>query len=125
MEVLVSVLVITLVASIAMPAIGETVRAVRLSSATSGLAADLGRARLEALKRNSVVEFTLTSSTEYSVEFVGVTTLENGVVFQEGPEVVQFAPFGPTLTGPAEFVLTLGGETRTVSLTASGLPVFN
>ena len=75
------------------------------------------------MKRNQVVDVTLTSETEYEIEFVGVRKLENGAAFLEGPDLVQFAPFGPMLTGPAEFVLGLGGDTRTVSLAASGLPV--
>ena len=76
------------------------------------------------MKRNRVVDVTMISQTQYDIEFVGVRRLENGVAFQAGPALVQFAPFGPMLTGPAQFVLELGGDTRTVSLTASGLPVF-
>ncbi len=117
-------LVITLVlAGLALPSIGNTIRSVRLEATSSTLAGDLSRARIEALKRNQVVDVTLTSATEYEIEFVGVRTLENGAVFLEGPELIQFAPFGPMLTGPAEFVLGLGDDTRTVSLAASGLPV--
>jgi hypothetical protein len=106
-----------------MPPIGNTIRSVRLGATSSTLAGDLARARIEALKRNQVVDVTLTSATEYEIEFVGVRTLENGATFLEGPALIQFAPFGPMLTGPAEFVVGLGGDTRTVSLSASGLPV--
>lgn len=121
---LIIVLAVTLVlASIALPPIGNTVRSVRLEATATTLAGDLARARIEALKRNQVVDVTLTSETEYEIEYVGVRTLENGAAFLEGPDLIQFAPFGPMLTGPAEFVLGLGGETRTVSLAASGLPV--
>ncbi len=118
------VLAVTLVlATIALPPIGNTVRSVRLDATASTLAGDLARARIEALKRNQVVDVTLTSETEYEIEFVGVRELENGATFLAGPVLIQFAPFGPMLTGPAEFVLGLGGDTRTVSLAASGLPV--
>ncbi len=117
-------LAITMVlAHIALPPIGNTIRSVRLEATSSSLAGDLARARIEALKRNQVVDVTLTSATEYEIEFVGTRTLENGAAFLEGPALIQFAPFGPMLTGPAEFVVGLGGDTRTVSLSASGLPV--
>ncbi len=124
MEIMMGMAIILVIVSIAMPPIARTIRSVRLESTTSGLAADLGRARIEAMKRNRVVDVTMTSPTEYEIEFVGVRRLENGVAFQSGPALVQFLPFGSTLTGPAQFVLALGGETRTVSLTAAGLPVF-
>ena len=121
---LIIVLAVTLVlASIALPPIGNTIRSVRLDATTSTLAGDLARARIEALKRNQVVDVTLTSETEYEIEFVGVRELENGATFLEGPALIQFAPFGPMLTGPAEFVLGLGNDTRTASLAASGLPI--
>ncbi len=125
MELIMAITIALVLISIALPAIGETVRSVRLEASRSGLAADLGRARIEAMKRNRAVDVVLTSDTQYQIDFVGVRRLENGVVFVEGPALVRFAPFGPTLTGPATFVLELGGETRTVSLTASGLPVFD
>ncbi len=120
------VLAITLVlAHLALPPIGDTIRSVRLEATSSTLAGDLARARIEALKRNQVVDVTLTSATEYEIEFVGVMELENGAVFLEAPSLVQFAPFGPMLTGPAQFVLGFGSDTSSVSLTASGLSVLD
>ncbi len=112
-------------ATIALPPMGSTIRSVRLQATTSDLAGDLARARIEALKRNRVVDVTLISETEYEIEFVGVMKLENGAVFVDAPTLVQFAAFGPMLTGPEQFVIGLGGATRTVSLTASGLPVLD
>ena len=123
MGMIVVVAIILVLLSIAMPPIGNTIQSVRLEASTSGLAGDLARARIEALKRNRVVDVTFTSETEYEIEFVGARKLENGATFLEGPDLVQFAPFGPMLTGPAQFVLGLGDDTRTVSLAASGLPV--
>ncbi len=122
-DVIITLAITLVLASIALPPIGNTIRSVRLEATTSTLAGDLARARIEALKRNQVVDVTLNSATEYEIEFVGVRTLENGATFLEGPELIQFAPFGPMLTGPAQFVLGLGGDTSTVSLAASGLPV--
>ncbi len=122
-DVIITLAITMVLAHIALPPIGNTIRSVRLGATSSTLAGDLARARIEALKRNQVVDVTLTSATEYEIEFVGVRTLENGATFLEGPELIQFAPFGPMLTGPAEFVVGLGNDTRTVSLSASGLPV--
>lgn len=119
-------LTITLVlASIALPPMGSTIRSVRRQATTSELAGDLARARIEAMKRNRVVDVTIISETEYEIEFVGVRELENGAVFLEAPSLVQFAPFGPMLTGPAQFVLGFGSDTSSVSLTASGLSVLD
>ena len=111
--------------SIALPSLGSTIGSVRRQATTTELAADLARARIEAMKRNRVVDVTLISETEYEIEFVGVMELENGAVFLEAPSLVQFAPFGPMLTGPAQFVLGFGSDTSTVALTASGLAVFD
>ena len=123
---LIIALVITLVlAGIALPPMGSTIRSVRLRSSASDLAGDLARARIEAIKRNRVVDFTVTSETQYEIEFVGVMTLENGAVFVDAPSLVQFAAFGPLLTGPDEFTIGLGSDTRTVSLTVSGFAVLD
>ena len=124
MEVVIGMAILLVLVNFAMPPIARTIRSVRLETTRSSLAADLGRARIEAMKRNQVVDVTIISRTEYDIDFVGVRRLENGVAFEAGPTLVQFAPFGSTLTGPAQFVLVLGGETKTVSFTASGLPVF-
>ncbi len=115
--------IMAVLVSIAVPPIGNTIRSVRLQSSTSDLAGDLAMARIEALKRNRVVIVTLTSETEYEIEFVGTRKLGNGAAFIEGPDTIQFAPFGPMLTGPAQFVVGLGNDTRTLSLAASGLLV--
>ena len=123
---LIVALVITLVlAGIALPPMGSTIRSVRLRSSTAALAGDLSRARIEAIKRNRVVDFTVTSETQYEIEFVGERTLENGAVFVQAPTLVQFAAFGPLLTGPDEFTIGLGSDTRTVLLTVSGFAVLN
>ena len=123
MGMIVVVAIILVLLSIALPPIGNTIQSVRLEASTSGLAGDLARARIEALKRNRVVDVTFTSETEYEIEFVGARKLENGATLLEGPTLVQFAPFGPMLTGPAQFVVGLGNDARTVSLAASGFPV--
>ncbi len=123
MEVMIVIAIILVLVTIALPPMGNTIRSVRLNAATSDLAGDLARARIEAMKRNRVVDVTFTGEGEYEIEFVGVRKLEHGAAFLVGPGLVQFAPFGPMLTGPAQFVLGLGDDTRTVSLAASGLPV--
>ena len=123
--IIIALSIILVLANIALPPMGSTIRSVRLQATTSDLAGDLARARIEAMKRNRVVDVTLISETEYEIEFVGVIKLENGAVFLDAPSLVQFAPFGPLLTGPELFVIGLGSATRTVSLTASGLPVLD
>ena len=121
----ISLFIILVLANIALPPIGKTIRSVRLQATTTDLAGDLARARIEAIKRNRVVDFTVTSETQYEIEYVGVMTLENGAYFVNAPTLVQFAAFGPLLTGPDEFTVGLGSDTRTVSLTASGFPFQN
>ena len=121
MGLMITTAIIAVLVSIAVPPIGNTIRSVRLQSSTSDLAGDLAMARIEALKRNRVVVVTFTSATEYEIEFVGTRRLENGAAFLEGPDTIRFAPFGPMLTGPAQFVVGLGNDTRTLSLSASGL----
>ncbi len=61
MGMIVAIAIILVLLSIALPPIGNTIRSVRLEATTSDLAGDLARARIEAMKRNRVVDFTFTS----------------------------------------------------------------
>ena len=62
--------IILVLATIALPPMGNTIRSVRLQATTSDLAGDLARARIEALKRNRVVDFTVTSAGAFSARSV-------------------------------------------------------
>ena len=51
-ELMVGLAIVMVMVSLALPPIADTIRSVRLESTASSLAADLGRARIEAMKRN-------------------------------------------------------------------------
>lgn len=98
-------------------------RAARLDSAAQQVAGDLFLARSEAVKRNEVVWLARTGLKTYEVEHRGERNLPDGVNFVDGStDTVKFAPFGPSLTGPANFRVQYRGSERIVEVTASGHP---
>jgi len=120
-EMLLVVTIVGLVSAIALPRMSMIRQRMQLDTAVQQLVGDLRRAKIEALKRNTKVSLWRSGGTTYTLEYVGARSLQGGVTF-DGPDSVTFASFGPTLTGPALFTLALGGHTRTVGVSAAGLP---
>lgn len=111
--------VLGILLAIAFPDIrGVTLRS-QLSSGAEAFAADLNRARTEAVKRNSELTISFDAPDSYTIEHLGPGTLEP-LRFESVPEDVTFAPFGPPVTGSAAFVLQAGEFEKTVIMDASG-----
>ncbi len=126
LEITVVVVVAGLIAMLAFPQVGETVRRIELDGATQQLASDLRRARIEAMRRNTSVYVTEKDSVTYEIQYVGDRTLPSNVVFAgSSPDTVRFASFGPTLTGPVTYTLSRGGYSTTVLVEASGMVSVN
>ena len=120
-ELLIVVTMIGLVAAISLPRMSAIRQQMQLDTAAQQLVGDLRRAKIEALKRNKSVSVTSSGASSYSVQFVGPRVLDGNVTFS-GPDSVTFAAFGPPLTGPTTYTLTLGEHTRSVALSAAGMP---
>lgn len=92
----------------------------QVEAAGQQLVRDLNRARTEAIKRNDMVWLAKKSATAYNIRNIGDRTVPGGVQISAGPDTVKFAAFGPAITGPADYTLTLEGVVRTVKVNSSG-----
>jgi type II secretory pathway pseudopilin PulG len=122
-EVTMVVLITGVLVSMGLPSISGVMSRMQLDGATEVLAGDLRRARIDAMRRNGSVYVAKKDSVTYEIQFVvGDRTLPDGVVFDAGsPDTVRFASFGPTLSPPATYSVSLGGSSNTVRVSASGL----
>lgn len=126
LEIMIIMAITIVIVTFAFPQMGETVRRMALDGATQKLVSDLRRARIEAMRRNASVYVAKKDSVTYEIQYVGVRTLPSEVVFDgSSPDTVRFAPFGPTLTGPATYTLSRGGYSTTVLVAASGMASAN
>jgi type II secretory pathway pseudopilin PulG len=96
-------------------------RQYQLAIATEQVAADLQRARLEAVRRNMSITFQRTSVTQYQIAGVLTRTIAGGAYFDSlAPASVQFSSRGRLVGTPSSFQLRSGVHTKTVSIAAGG-----
>ncbi len=120
-EMLTALLILGTLTAIVLPKFSQYRRAWALESGGQQIVSDLQRARIQAIKRNQTVFLTKSDSTGYSIRFLGNRTLPEGTTFGIGtPDSVAFAPFGPTLTGPATYRIEFGTDYVLVKLSAAG-----
>lgn len=117
-EILAAVVVLGIVASIAAPRVRTMAQAIQVDAAARQVAADLERARTEAIKRNASVKVTAGTS-GYTIQYIGARDLD-GARFISAPDSVKFAPFGPPSLGGASYIVAVGDHARTVTLDAGG-----
>jgi len=118
-ELLISLAIVGVLATLASPQFGRAHRGAVLGGAAEQLLGDFQRAQAEAIKRNRGVTIHKTGEASYDIEFLGSATLD-GATFAQGPDTVRLAPFGPPLTGAATYVLAAGNYRKTVIITAGG-----
>ena len=121
MEIIVVVMIVSTLAGIAVPRISEALATVRLDTTANIFAGDLRRARVEALRRNVPITVRSQSGGSYQIDSIGQRTLEGGVTFSSAADSVRFMTFGPSLTGAVTFVLSIGGDSVSVNVSAAGL----
>jgi Tfp pilus assembly protein FimT len=94
----------------------------QLDSTAHGLARDLGRARMDAVKRNAQVTLTLVGDTGYVIGTEKAHRLPSGLVFNLSESVtsVTFNPFGPVAAGSGHIRLASGDYERRVKIRNSG-----
>jgi type IV fimbrial biogenesis protein FimT len=120
-EILIVIVMIGIMTAIALPRFGRMQRQWRVESVAQQLVGDLHRARVEAIKRNDTVFLTTTGASGYTIRFLGDRTLPEGATFAStDPITVNFAAFGPALTGATTFEVQMGGYTKEIHVNAAG-----
>ena len=119
-EVLIVIVVMGFVLAIAAPRIGAIREGMELDAAAQQLAGDLGRARIEAIRRNQAVSLRKIGTGSYDIDFLGTRALRGAAVLSGAPDSVRFASFGPPVSGPTQFTVTLGARSRVVDVNAAG-----
>jgi type IV fimbrial biogenesis protein FimT len=131
-ELMMSVVVLAILATIGLPAFSELIASQRARAAASALHDSLLLARSEAIKRNASTTLkTSNLANGWTIETVALPTVvlrredgSNGVTFSPADPSVVFNRFGrvETNTKPAITVTTAGSSTsRCLSIEATGL----
>lgn len=120
-EMLMVLIILGLMLAAALPRFGQLRTKMRVDAAAQQMIADLRVARSEALKRNRSVGLQKTGTSTYTLQFVGNRALPQGVAFTTGSDSVRFGAFGPPSSGAASFTVGFAGQTKQVTVSASGL----
>lgn len=121
-EVLVVLVMAGVLLAIALPKFSAGRQGIQIDGAAQQLAGDLRRAQVEAIKRNSSIQFVRTGPATYTIDSIGARSFDGDVVFGAGSSAsIRMASFGPPVGGGATtFILELGSRRKTVSVSAAG-----
>ncbi len=119
-ELAIVMVMIGIITALAAPNFLEYRRRWELESAAQQLVGNLHRARIEAIMQNKVVWVAQSSSTAYTIRFLGERYLSGAVTFVGDADTIKFAPFGPTLSGLATVELQLQGRSAEVRVDVAG-----
>ena len=120
-EVLVVVSMVGILAGVALPKAAGIQESIALESGAQELMRQMNLAQVRAIKENRTVPFAFASSTEYQIGDAEPRSLPEKLHFSSTPPAIQFASFGPPLTGPATILVAAStGRTRAVVVNASG-----
>jgi prepilin-type N-terminal cleavage/methylation domain-containing protein len=108
---------------VVVPRIASSYSRAQLDAAAHALARDLGRARMEAIRKNQSVTVTRLADTAYRVGTEPVRRLPYTVTFKAGASLAAatFTPLGITSTAQGLFHLRTSAEVRLVYVRKSGL----
>lgn len=108
--------------SVVVPSVLTFRKTSSLNTTAYEFARDLGRARIEAVKRNQMLIFTRLADTAYQVGDEPVRRLSPAVTFKEdeSAESLKFSSMGVVADGTSQFKLVAGSSVRTVTVRASG-----
>ena len=120
LELMIVIVMIGIMTAIVAPNYSEYRRRWELESAAQQLVGNLHRARIEAIMQNKVVWVARTSSSAYTIRFLGEQVLSGAVTFAGAADTIRFAPFGPTLSGQTTVELKLQGQTAQVRVGVAG-----
>jgi hypothetical protein len=111
-----------IVLGLVMPKIRTVRDNMSVDSVAYDLARDLGRARMEAIKRNQKLTFTRLADTAYQVGDESPRRLPAGVLFNEGAsaESVTFTSMGVVADGTSQIKVKSASDSRVVVIRGSG-----
>jgi len=124
-ELMVSVAIVSIVAGIAVPALGEMMAARRVNSAAQSLAATFKTAQNEAIRRNRMVEVAFTSSEPSAANTVAAVTVvasgaQNWIARVANPTSTADFVGGTSLAGEFSAVTLTNPDLRSVGFTPMG-----
>jgi prepilin-type N-terminal cleavage/methylation domain-containing protein len=123
---LLELVVVATIAGLILAVVAPRIQAYRenmlLNSVAHELVRDLGRARIEALKRNEGVTLRLLEDTAYQIRTEPHRRLPAGVTFYRTGSVdsVRFASVGPVVIGAGSIVVDAGTARRRVVIRSTG-----
>lgn len=122
MELVVVATIAGFVLAVAAPRIQSYRATMLLNSVAHEVARDLGRARIDALKRNEAVTLRLLGDTAYQVRTEPHRRLPAGLTFYRTGSVdsVRFASFGPVVIGSGSIFVDAGSSRRRVVIRSTG-----
>ena len=120
-EVMLVLSVVGILAGVALPKAAAIQQSIALESGAQQLIREMNLAQVRAIKENRTVPFAFTSSTHYRIGADQPRELPSKLHFGTTPAAIQFASFGPPLTGPATVrVESSTGKYRVIALTSNG-----
>lgn len=122
-EVLIVLTIVGILAGLAMPKAAAIQESIELESAAQRVMRELNLTQVRAIKENRTVAFLRVSPTAYRIGAAGeLRELPENIQFGSAtPAQIQFASFGPPLTGQATLEIeSARGRKRYVVLNASG-----
>jgi prepilin-type N-terminal cleavage/methylation domain-containing protein len=120
-EVMVVVSAVGILAGVALPKAAAIQESIALESAAQQLMREMNLAQVRAIKENRTIPFAFTSATQYQIAADQPHALPSKLHFGTTPAAIQFASFGPPLTGPVTVrVESNTGKYRVVALNANG-----
>ena len=121
-EVLVVLSMVGIMAGVALPKASAIQESMALESGAQQLMREMSLAQIRAIKENRTVAFAFESQNEYRIGNDYPRALPGSLRFASSPAPIQFASFGPPISGPVTVAIaSTSGRMRYVVLNASGL----
>jgi prepilin-type N-terminal cleavage/methylation domain-containing protein len=122
LELLLTLVLLAVLFGIALPKGVALQRSLLADQAAQQLVGDFRRTQGEAVRRNRSLAVTRTSTTRYTIDSLGARLLPSGATFTTtSSTTIRFAPAGPPTGAPVTFTIVVGGSSRVVSVSATGL----
>ena len=120
-EVMIVLSIVGIVVGMALPKAAAIQESMQLESGAQQLMRELNLAQVRAIKENRTVSFVFESDSVYRIGTGEARPLPGSLRFGSVPSPIQFASFGPPLSGPATIqIVSPKGRARSLALNSSG-----
>lgn len=120
-EVLVVLAMVAILVGFALPKAAAIQESIALESGAQQVVRELNLAQVRAIKENRTVSFVFESETVYRIGTGEARPLPSSLRFYSAPPEIQFASFGPPVSGPVTLTLASStGRTRSIVMNATG-----